>query len=215
MPPLSCGIFNFHFVISVSEHLAVDTDCEAMTFIPPLAQLSHSIDLAGGQRIDHAGVIAVKRRACNTRVCWYYTHTLPKAALDGRPFFRQGPLGDWGRLTGNVDEDALYRAFGKAIANRRRQIGLTQAQLAEAVGLSRGSIAHIERGSQKVFLHQILALTDALQLESSHMLVPTRAIMTSGETSARVKTFGAKDLSADQRNLVGNIVSRTTEKKVN
>lgn len=50
---LSFGIFNFHFAFSVDEHLPIDADGEAMTLIPPLTQLSHSIDLVGGQRIDH------------------------------------------------------------------------------------------------------------------------------------------------------------------
>ena len=89
---------------------------------------------------------------------------------------------------------------------------MTQVQLAAAVGLDRTSIAHIERGSQRVFLHQVLALSEALELHSAHEIVPTRAIHKFAEP-ARVKIIGAKNLSGHQRELVMSIVGSTAPKE--
>lgn len=111
-----------------------------------------------------------------------------------------------------MDKKAIYRAFGKAVADRRRRLHMTQADLAERIGLSRGSIAHIERGSQKVFLHQILALADALELDSSHEIIPTRVISSSIEPAPRVKILGARNLSADQRAQIEQVVGLAGEK---
>lgn len=105
-----------------------------------------------------------------------------------------------------MDEGAIYRAFGRAVAQRRRAIPKTQEQVAREIGLSRASLANIERGSQKVFLHQILALTKALELESSHEIVPTKAPEQSQASREEVRFSGAKDLSRNQKAFVTNLV---------
>jgi transcriptional regulator with XRE-family HTH domain len=56
----------------------------------------------------------------------------------------------------------VYEAIGGAIRRRRELIGMTQATLAQKVGLSRPSITNIERGGQALFVHQILDLSRAL-----------------------------------------------------
>lgn len=65
-------------------------------------------------------------------------------------------------------------AFGKAIALRRDEIGLTQSDLAELVGLSRASIANIEKGRQNVLLHHVYDLAAALKMNKVGDLLPTR-----------------------------------------
>ena len=106
-----------------------------------------------------------------------------------------------------VDEGAIYKAFGRAVAQRRRAIPKTQEQVAREIGLSRASLANIERGSQKVFLHQILALTKALELESSHEIVPTKAPEPTKSGRDEVRFSGAKDLSKKQKAFVTSLVS--------
>lgn len=106
-----------------------------------------------------------------------------------------------------VDERAIYRDFGRAVAERRRAIELTQEQVAQAIGLSRASLANIERGNQKVFLHQILALTKALRLDSAHDIVPTKAIEFADERGRSVRLSGARDLSKDQKVMANSVVS--------
>lgn len=113
-----------------------------------------------------------------------------------------------------VDERATYRAFGRAVADRRRSMRKTQLEVAQQIGLSRASLANIERGEQKVFLHQILALTEALELESSHEIVPSRAPPAETErASTRVSMSGAKNLSKDQKVMVHRIVGRFGDPK--
>lgn len=90
----------------------------------------------------------------------------------------------------------------------------TQLNVAQQIGLSRASLANIERGEQKVFLHQILALSEALELESSHEIVPSRAPPPeTGPSDQRVNFSGAKDLSKDQKVLMNRIVGRFGDPK--
>lgn len=71
-----------------------------------------------------------------------------------------------------MNEYAIYSALGEAVAIRRKAMSLTQAQVAAKVGISRASIANIESGRQKVLLHQVYLLAEALKLPSIMSLVP-------------------------------------------
>lgn len=66
--------------------------------------------------------------------------------------------------------DPRYEQFGAAVAVRRDQIKMTQAGLATRVGLSRASIANIERGRQSVLLHHAYDLAGALGLQITDLL---------------------------------------------
>ena len=66
----------------------------------------------------------------------------------------------------------IYGMLGTAVARRRRALGLTQADIAALIGMTRASIANIETGRQKVLLHQVYLLADALRLESIRPLAP-------------------------------------------
>lgn len=71
-----------------------------------------------------------------------------------------------------MDENLLYRSFGRRVAGRRSALTLTQAQLAARIGVSRASIANIERGQQNLSLHQVYRLTEALGLSDVTDLLP-------------------------------------------
>jgi transcriptional regulator with XRE-family HTH domain len=66
----------------------------------------------------------------------------------------------------------IYQAFGQAVATRRKMLKLTQAALASRVGISRASIANIERGRQTVQLHHVYLLASALQVAKIADLLP-------------------------------------------
>ena len=51
-------------------------------------------------------------------------------------------------------------------------MGKTQLELARAVGISRASLANIERGEQRVYIHHALALAAALETKLTE-LIPT------------------------------------------
>lgn len=62
------------------------------------------------------------------------------------------------------DEDSLidfYGDLGQRIVRARKAAGLTQDDLGRASGLSRSSIANIERGYQQTTLHTLLAICEA------------------------------------------------------
>lgn len=91
-----------------------------------------------------------------------------------------------------MDETAIYSRLGQAVATRRKMMNLTQAQVAEVVGISRASIANIEAGRQKVLLHQVYGLVNALGLNAITELVPaTLPKEADGEASEKVEVWGA------------------------
>ena len=59
----------------------------------------------------------------------------------------------------------LYRRLGRAVGERRRGLGLSQAEVAERIGMSRASLASLETGRQRIMVHQLFALADALKLD--------------------------------------------------
>jgi transcriptional regulator with XRE-family HTH domain len=66
----------------------------------------------------------------------------------------------------------LYRRLGRTIAKRRDELRMTQAEIAERLGLSRASLANLECGRQRIMVHQLFALVQALKLKSILDLVP-------------------------------------------
>ncbi|OYU76065.1 MAG: transcriptional regulator [Alphaproteobacteria bacterium PA3] len=78
-----------------------------------------------------------------------------------------------------MNESLVYSALGESVATRRNALGLTQADIATKVGISRASIANIEAGRQKVLLHQVYLLAAALKLQSITDLVGQSATIVS------------------------------------
>ena len=66
----------------------------------------------------------------------------------------------------------LYCRLGRAVASRRAALDLTQSDIAEKLGLSRASLANLENGRQRIMVHQLFALVNALRLHSILDLVP-------------------------------------------
>lgn len=72
-----------------------------------------------------------------------------------------------------VDEGRLYQAVGERIRKIRVSAGagaLTQAELAKLVGLERTSITNIEKGNQKVSLHTLFRICEALKVSVADTL---------------------------------------------
>lgn len=106
----------------------------------------------------------------------------------------------------SMDEQSIYAELGRAVAIRRKMVGLTQAEVAKVVGISRASIANIESGRQKVLLHQVYGLVKALDLKSITELVPAappRAMP--AEAGERLSTWGAA-VSDDQMSGVEQLL---------
>ena len=67
----------------------------------------------------------------------------------------------------------IYQRIGFEIAKRRKALRLTQQNLADAVGISRPSVANIERGEQRVFFDQIIEIASYLGATSVDSLLNT------------------------------------------
>jgi transcriptional regulator with XRE-family HTH domain len=66
----------------------------------------------------------------------------------------------------------FYAVLGRLIRLARDAAGLTHAELGEQVSLSRASVANIERGNQRIALHQFVQIAQALGVEPA-LLLPT------------------------------------------
>lgn len=69
---------------------------------------------------------------------------------------------------------AAARLFGRGVAERRRQLGLTQEGTAERAGLHRTEVALIEKGERLPRLDTIVKLGGALGVEPSELLAGMR-----------------------------------------
>jgi DNA-binding XRE family transcriptional regulator len=69
-----------------------------------------------------------------------------------------------------TNEALLYQKLGQQLRQKREIANLTQAQLAEGVGLLRTSITNIEAGRQKAPLHLIYELCAIFQVEIKDIL---------------------------------------------
>ena len=63
--------------------------------------------------------------------------------------------------------------LGQYIAKRRKYMGLTQEELAEAAGISTSFIGHIERGEKKFSVATLNALVNALGTSADFLMQGT------------------------------------------
>ena len=66
--------------------------------------------------------------------------------------------------------EKCYRDIGRMIRSKREARGLSQAALSEAVGWSRGHLAHVEAGKYRIQLHQLPKLARALKVRVRELL---------------------------------------------
>ena len=69
-----------------------------------------------------------------------------------------------------MHQEDLYKAVGQRIRRIREEHQLTQAELASLVSLTRSSITNIEQGRQKLLLHTLYDIANALVVKPSHLL---------------------------------------------
>lgn len=67
----------------------------------------------------------------------------------------------------------LLTAFGAAVRDRRKELGLSQEALAHEVGLHRTYIGGVERGERNVALVNVFRLADTLQLPAADLVAAT------------------------------------------
>jgi transcriptional regulator with XRE-family HTH domain len=78
-------------------------------------------------------------------------------------------------------EDSLYRLFGNRVRELREEKKVTQEELGRRVELSRTSITNIEKGRQRVLLHQMVEIASALDA-SPRDLMPGKQEVASNQS---------------------------------
>lgn len=72
--------------------------------------------------------------------------------------------------SGCMSLEPLYRTIGSVIRAKRRQRDWSQEVLAEKLKISRGTLANIEAGRQRVLVHQLYAIAAAFELKPAELL---------------------------------------------
>jgi transcriptional regulator with XRE-family HTH domain len=62
-------------------------------------------------------------------------------------------------------------ALAERIATLRKRAGLKQDELAEKIGLNTSAVSRIESGSRGVSAYEVLAISEALQVDVNDLLV--------------------------------------------
>ena len=70
-------------------------------------------------------------------------------------------------------EDDYYSRFGHSLRRVRKAAGLSQEDLAGAIGLTRTSVSNIEKGRQKVLLHTFEKILRVLNVQPADLLHET------------------------------------------
>ena len=73
----------------------------------------------------------------------------------------------------SADEKTFFKLFGKRIAELRKEQGLTQVQMAEALGVSQQQVASFEVGRRRVPISMLPPLAHALSVTVEELLGET------------------------------------------
>ena len=80
-----------------------------------------------------------------------------------------------------ITDKAYYQALGRRIAERRKELGITQVQLAEAIGVAQQTMAHYEGGALRVAVALLPPLTRTLDMTLEELVGEERKSTKSGK----------------------------------
>ncbi|WP_369292811.1 helix-turn-helix domain-containing protein [Variovorax sp. J22R115] len=113
-----------------------------------------------------------------------------------------------------IDEGSLYLRLGERVRALRTQASddgarMTQARLAELVGLERTSITNIEKGMQKVPLHVLYRICEALRVSPAYLLPPISELATTPTGSSLDVRSIAEAWTTSGHPLLGQALEKT------
>jgi len=99
-----------------------------------------------------------------------------------------------------INADRLYQLIGQRIRERRESSDsfISQAQLADSLGLERTSITNIERGAQRAPLNVLYEICAKLELEITELL-PQLAEVEKSAWSGEDVVVGKKSLKVSPK----------------
>lgn len=102
-----------------------------------------------------------------------------------------------------VKPEPVYQQIGGIIRALRRRADKAQGTLASQLGISRATLANIETGRQRILVHQLYAIAQALEVSLSDLLPP----MHSPATASSLSSLNFEgDLNAEQKKQVANLI---------
>lgn len=79
-------------------------------------------------------------------------------------------IGPVPRVSGKADVSPILRRLGAAMRTRRKELGLSQEELAHAAEIDRSHMGKLERGERNVTLLNIVRIAVALKTTPSALL---------------------------------------------
>lgn len=93
----------------------------------------------------------------------------------------------------------LISKIGPRLAERRREIGLTQASMAERMGIAEESLSRLESGRVTPTIERLIQFCDVLGLSLDTVLLQASALPSD---EAKVLLMSIEDLTPAQREVV-------------
>ena len=99
-----------------------------------------------------------------------------------------------------MDDNVLIE-MGKRIQNRRKQLALTQEQLAEMMNVSIQMVSNLERGNKAIRIDNLINLSQILDISTDYILTGKATTDDMDALTARIAQLPVKD-----RNMVEMLV---------
>jgi DNA-binding XRE family transcriptional regulator len=113
-----------------------------------------------------------------------------------------------------AETTSLYKIISKRVREVRKERKMNQQQLAEAVGVDRTSIVHIEQGRQRPPLHLIWSLAETLGLRPMDLIPTPEELATATATPGLdAKFFQRIEEAADGDPTILSKISQFLEEK--
>lgn len=112
-----------------------------------------------------------------------------------------------------IDVDRLYQQIGKTIHDLRRakKPRLTQADLAELLGVTRTSVTNIEKGKQRISLHMLYTLCAKLSVQIADVVPVVEDVMDYLPEATSRKSDQASKVPPKTAALIRNLSMDETE----
>lgn len=89
--------------------------------------------------------------------------------------------------------DANLSRIGKRIQNRRKQLMLTQEQLADMMNVSIQMVSNLERGNKAIRIDNLINLSQILDISTDYILTGKETADDIGTLAARIEQLPVKD----------------------
>ena len=100
-----------------------------------------------------------------------------------------------------MGDSELLRAMGQRINARRRELRMTQEQLAERMGVSLQMVSNLELGKKAIRPENLVKLCEILSVSADYILTGRRS---DREASAFAEKFAR--LSGEHQRIIGELV---------